>query len=290
VKLSVVIAARSGTTPALRCLESLRAEPEWASIEVIVVNCAGPDAAHKFAAQDVRVIEASPHWPIARQRWEGVRNSRGEIVAILQERYRVRPGWVRAAMEAHASGAGVAGGSVAPSPDLTNSGWAIYLSEYSHLCKPGTAGPQTVPGGNVSYQRRVFELADMQAAMWELDFHAALALAGAKFIRTEAMQATFATPPSAREYLRERFTLSRDIARQRGAQKGAAGRVPPAIARIALPALILYRIAGAVRGVPVLRRRFLSSLPWILIFAAVQAGGEIGGYLGSREHPQEPNK
>jgi len=287
VKLSVVIAARHGSTPALRCVESLRASPRWGSFEVIVVNCLGVKAAAEFklASAEVTLVAADPGWRIGRQRDAGVRKATGDIVAVLHERYQVPSGWVDAVLKTHASDYEVAAGAVIPGARLSAAAWAMYFSEYSHLCPSGASGAlkaaeaRMIPSGNVSYKRRAFSLADMASARSDLEFHSALFAAGARFFRETQMQATFGTPYSLREYIGERFDVSRDIAIERAIDLGLAQRCAAAGLRLALPGLILARVAARVCAEEDFRKPFITSLPWILVFGCVQMIGEMSGYL-----------
>jgi hypothetical protein len=296
VKLSIVIAARSGSAPSLRCLESLRAAPQWSAIEVILVNCLGSGAAIELdrAGAEVVVVPAAPQWRITRQREVGVRRASGDIIAVLHERYHAPPGWVDAVLLAHAGDDDVAGGTVAPGSGLNAAGWAMYLSEYWHACPPARSGPLDaaeairLPGGNISYKRPVLALGNMASARGESDFHASLFAAGARFRRETRMQANFATPPTVWEYMVERVVVSRDFAAGRSIRMGMARRCAAALARCALPGLIVVRVARCVIARSHFRRRFLAALPWIVLFASVQMAGEMWGYLRpSRSEPSE---
>jgi hypothetical protein len=119
----------------------------------------------------------------------------------------------------------------------------------------------------------------MAAALWELDFHAALFAAGARFLRADAMQAVFATPYSLLEYIAERYRVSHDLASRSARHLSAIQRYLAAAARVALPALVAGRIAARLLVRRGLRARFLLALPWILFFGGVQACGEAAGYL-----------
>jgi Glycosyl transferase family 2 len=285
--LSVIIAARSGLTPVHRCVASLRAAPLWGSFETIIVNCLGQEAeeALQQSGPGVIVVPADPTWSIARQRATGIQIATGEVVAVLHERYQVRPDWVSVVIRLHARECDVVGGGVAPGTGLSLAAWAMYLTEYSHLCDPvvceylSAAGAAMLPGGNVSYKRSVLSLSDMAAALWELDFHAALFAAGARFLRADAMQAVFATPYSWREYIAERYRVSHDLASRRARHLRAIQRYLAAAARVALPALVAGRIAARLLARRGFRTRFLLALPWILFFGGVQAFGEAAGYV-----------
>jgi hypothetical protein len=133
-----------------------------------------------------------------------------------------------------------------------------------------------LPGGNVSYKRRAFERANMGQALWELDFHDALFRAGATFVRAGGMNAVFAHPFTLREYLAERYEVSRDLAALRVQNASRVAAIGAGIARIALPAVLTFRIArrSIQRGYG---QRLVFALPWILFYTAVQTVGEMHG-------------
>lgn len=289
MNISIVIAARTGPGPVLTCLKSLERLPERRSIEVVVSDCCGGEADRRIRAEysDVTVVQAPPGCSIAQARDAARRHCSGDIIAVLHERYAVREDWARAVLSAHATPCDVAGGCVAPSPDLSSAAWAMYLSEYSHVCPPMRPGPVPddeagmLPGGNVSYNRRALALANMGQALWELDFHQALLRAGARFVRGAGMDVEFAHPFTIREYIAERFEVSRDFAalRLRGASRLRVA--VSAATRLALPAVLLARI------VPLAARRYnaqlLRALPWMVAFTVVQTYGEILGSLSPKQ-------
>jgi hypothetical protein len=271
---SLVVVARVGSHPvahSLACMESLA---EHARLEVIVVNQCGP--AHFPTA---RVIDVPATLTLAQARHAGVERSTGEIVAIVDERYRVSDAWLAALEQTHAHGVDVVSGPVTPSPTLTNRQWAMYLTEYSHLA--GRFDPVRIPGGNASYKRRVFQMASLPNAVSELDFHEALHRGDARFVHNPKMSAEFAWPPSMDEYLAERRQVSRDFASSRALNAGRVARGMAAAARLALPPLLLSRYAARSLARRDLRARFLSALPWIARFTWVQMAAEIEGILSS---------
>jgi plasmid stabilization system protein ParE len=139
-----------------------------------------------------------------------------------------------------------------------------------------------LPGGNVSYKRRVFGLASMEDALWELDFHEKLFTKGARFARNPEMITEFAHPHTLREYLSERFHVSYSLAAQRAANMDYAARIAAALARAALPVLLSARTSMHVFRRRKERMHLLVAFPWILSFSLIQTIGEAAGYLFPR--------
>jgi len=292
-RLSVVIAARSGVAPVLRCLGSLENLAEWPSFEVIVVNCCGQQLGEQVKALHpaVKVISVNADRSIAQARDAGIRQASGELIAVLHERYTVTKDWIQVVLESQRAECDVVGGCVAPSTRLSSAAWAMYLSEYAHIAPPMPGGAldfkeaTMLPGGNVSYKRQIFGLASMENALWELDFHAKLFQESARFVRNPEMIAEFAHPHTLREYLSERFHVSYDLAAQRAANMGHMARLAAALARVALPVLLSVRISMRVFHRRKNRFHLLIAFPWILFFSAIQTVGEARGYLFPRKTP-----
>lgn len=292
--ISIVVAVRAERLPVLNLLASINGLKERARLEVAVVNCCGEPAAAEIGRRfpEQRIIDVPAHLTRAQARYEGVKNTSGEIVAILHERYCVSDAWLAALESAHQRDVDVIGGPVAPRPGLNGEAWAIYLAEYSANAPPLAEGPLdrdaavALPGGNASYKRRVFGMARMQDALWELDFHESLHRAGARFYRSAAMCAEYGTPPDLEEYYGERRRASREY----GAfhSRGATGpaRFMQAAARIALPPLMLSRYARRALAKPGLRGRFWPALPRLAYFSWIQMTAEMTGILSSQTPPE----
>src|SRR5579862_5262575 len=136
MRTSIVVVARSDSRPVVQSLACIEGLAERARLEVVVVNQAVNQcgAAHFPTA---RVVDVPATLTLAQARHAGVERSTGEIVAIVDERYRVTGGWLAAMEEAHTGvvdrDVDVVSGPVTPSATLTIQQWAMYLTEYSHL-------------------------------------------------------------------------------------------------------------------------------------------------------------
>jgi hypothetical protein len=287
-RTSVVICARSGPAPVLSALESLHRLPSSNSLEIVVANCCGQETAAQIAGCFPRttVLALSPDTSIADARHAATRETTGDLVAVLQERYRAPADWLDRLRQVHAAEpADVVSGVIGPASAMTPAAWAIFLTEYAHVAPPLPSGALDrasacmIPGGNVSYKRAAFQKASMAGRLWELDFHAALYDSGARFHRDGAIVVEFGSPQSVREYAAERFQLSRQFAARRATGKSSLVRFALAAASLALPALVVGRVAGAVLRKRVYLWRFLLALPWITAFSMVQACGEAAGCL-----------
>jgi hypothetical protein len=204
---------------------------------------------------------------------------------MLHERYTVDDSWLAGLEGGHRSDVDVVGGPVAQSLPLTSAEWAMFLMEYAHAAPPmsdrllSLSEAMMLPGGNISYKRRVFDMAPMQNALWEVDFHRALYRAGARFLRRNDMRAEFASPYTLNECLVERRRVSYDLAALRFRGTGKVARMLTAAAWTCLPAVLTLRTLGRAFVKPVLRQAAWRALPWVVRFSLVQTRAEIQGIL-----------
>jgi hypothetical protein len=206
------------------------------------------------------------------------------VVAVLHERYTVSDSWLAALEDGHRE-FDVVGGVVAPPLSLTKMEWAMYLTEYAHIAPPffeGTldwARAKVLPAGNISYRRSALDKVPMWQLMDETGLRGALYRAGLRFVCRNDMRAEFGYPNSMDEYLAERRQVSYEIAASRARGMGSVGRATAALARLALPPLLMWRTLRRVRAKPGLRGRFWQALPWMVQFGFVQMAAEMRGFL-----------
>ncbi len=260
-RLSVVVAAVSGPEAVGRCLRSLERELAGTDVELVVVE---EDASRSEFAM----------------RLEGLRRATGEIVAVVGDRYEIRPGWLRSVKDSQAD---VESGCVEPGTGLSWAGWAMYLAEYSHVAPPMPAevldarGAALVPGGNAVYRRGIWDGAAGCEA--ENAWHLALFRSGARFRRQPAMLAAFSTPPGVKTYVRQRFAASKAWGRARADGLRPGARMAGAVSRLLLPALLIWRRGRNCWGRGRHRARLAAALPWLVLFALVESVGEFVGFL-----------
>jgi hypothetical protein len=275
----------------LSALQSLASQSQSRNLEVVVANCCGVVAEQAIARfyPGVKIINLPAETPITHSRDAAIQRASGDVIAVHNERYHAPPNWAERIGQAHETEtAEVIAGCIAPSAGLSNVQWAMFLSEYHHAFPPIPSGPLgraaalMIPGGNVSYKRAALQRVPMNGFLGENELHAALFDRGARFYCDGGLIAEFGCPYTVREYMVERSGVSRDWAFRRAAKLRPISRLASAVSRIALPALIVKRVAAAVFMKRAYRGKFLLALPWIAAFAMVQAWGEIRGYLARR--------
>ncbi len=225
------------------------------------------------------MVNVEPTLSILEMRMAGMRCAWGRSIAVVGDRYEVQPGWGAAAL---ASDDDVIAGCVAAPPSASQAAWASYLAEYSHVAPPLTdkrmnaAEAGSVPGGNVVYCAAAIE---NTSGKTEAEFHGSLFLAGCIFRWQPALAVCFAHAPTVREYIKERYAFSRDWARAAAAGRSVYSRWASALTRAALPAVLIQRRARNVFQRRRNRWRFVSVLPYLILFSIVEAMGECAGFV-----------
>lgn len=125
--------------------------------EILVVNSGGGGAADllRRAGLNVPVIECAERLYAGGARNLGIQNTRAPYIAFLASDCIAEPGWVRARLERHRSGALAVSTPVTNFSPHSRAAWASYFSLFAHRM-PGTP-PETALHYGVSYARSLFE-------------------------------------------------------------------------------------------------------------------------------------
>ena len=290
-EISVLVVSVGAGAGIRECLASLHEQRGGAAAEVIVVDATG----HLDPAQvnqtfpRTTVVQADGRLTIPALRTAALRQSRGAIVAVMNEYCVADPNWYEEMVRAHrahpecvAVGGAVENGSVSRLTD-----WAAYFCEYSRFMLPVPA--QTVddiPGHNVSYKRRAFEqIPDLDRVLsrgfWESTLHPILRRRGERFFSSPSVVVYYRKHFGFRQFLRQRYHYSRYYAGEVVAGAAWLRRLLRMAAASALPAVLLGRIVARVASKRRHLRELALSSPMLMIFTAVWAAGEaVGALLG----------
>ena len=204
----------------------------------------------------------------------GFEQARGERVAVLSERYRIGPAWLQTAMNTRSA---ITWGMVEPDSEVS----PYYLLEYSHLLNEGIQEPSIAPGGNVVYHRDAVSVIKPGDFLREVDFHKELAGLSANF--DPRLNVRLIAPPPWPQYRRERWAASFQWAQTH--HQGVADL----LTRLALPPVLVGRIARRVHIDGRYRAAFWRGLPRIIEGSVVQMSAEISGILaGNRNQRMAP--
>ena len=211
---------------------------------------------------------AVPKWGM------GFEEARGERVAVLSARYRIGPAWLETAMNTQSA---MTWGMVEPDPNLS----PYYLLEYSHLLNEGIQNPLAAPGGNVVYHRDVVSRIAPRDFLREVDFHKELA--GVSNAFDARLNVTLIAPPPWPQYRSERWEASFEWARTHRHHP-----VANLLTRLALPPVLVGRIAKRVYADDRYKAAFWRGLPRIIEGSMIQMSGEIRGILAGNRNERMP--
>ena len=287
--VSVVVVSYNSPLTLELCLASLSQQRVR---EVLVVDCSDRDPAAALGGRfpQVRFRHLEHKSAIPQMRWEGIRESCGEIVAITESWMVPCGDWVAALEECHRRhpSAAVVGGPVGfPLGGQTASAlaWADYLSEYGHYLPlpQGTSEADCgeLPGPNCSYKRGALdECHELWAqGAWEPFVHAALKQKGYRLLYAGRALVRYHRPVTAGQALRQRYHYGRGFAAERSRGSPLARRMLRAALAPAVPPLMLVRLWRVLSRQPGSRRRLREALGWLLALYSAWAWGECCGYL-----------
>jgi len=282
--LSVIITSVNGLPILKECLDSLAGQEEAGAFEVIVADrCLGETGAmltKKFPF--VKVIEAPFQTPIPQLRALGVRNSSGEIVAVLEDHCLAAPDWAKHMREAHRFPYPVVGGSIENAACRRLVDWAAFFCEYHRVARPVAEGETGfVSGNNVSYKRRVLGefLPDLEAGTWDFIIHERLKNAGHLLYLNPSILVYHKMSASLRWFLIQKYHFARSLAGTRAARMSWPARAALGGGAALLPLVQLVRILTTTWKKKRYRPRLLASLPFLIMLVLGGAAGEFAGSL-----------
>lgn len=287
-RLSVVIASWSGKEALTRCLESVM--PQAGAAEVIVafrgISDVGVALGSRFPG--VRFVRGPVDASVFLLRSLGVHETRGRLIAMLEDHSAVCAGWAEAILVAHSAGNKICGGPIENDADCRSYDWALYFAEYGIYMPPIPSGPMSILSGvNIAYDRetllscrRVWE-----SVFYETDVNAALASAGHKLYMLSEACVTSRLRMPMREAMEHLFIGGIHFGDFRKAQSGPLARRLWVIAAPAVPLVLLSRIIRLT----VVRRparviQIIRALPYLLLLLGAWSAGEATSYAHATAH------
>jgi glycosyltransferase involved in cell wall biosynthesis len=282
-EVSVVIASIVGPPFIDDCLASVFAQRNAPSFEVIVVDCHGPENVARLSKRfpEARFIPLAKRETVPQLRRMGVEQSRGEIIAVIEEHCLAAENWLATLSAAFSPGYVVVGGPVDFRDDGRLRDWITYFIEYNSYLPPWSDGDTfNVGSANAAYRRQTLEsnLALLTDGYWEATLHPKLLREGAKFRSVPGMIAYHRGPFDYFYYLRQRYLFSRAFAGARQRTLSSAKRAAYLLAAPAIPFLLLARIGSRVFAKKCHADKFVLSLPLLIPALTSYVAGEWMGY------------
>jgi glycosyltransferase involved in cell wall biosynthesis len=282
--LSIVVGSNNARTSILQCLSSLIGQDRDPEVEIIVVDNSTDGTAELIDRHVPRVKRIpAPSSALIPELWAtGVRESRGDIIAITTAHCVPRHDWVRATIEAHDGSAAAVGGAIEHDGSAGLADWAVYFCRYTSFMLPFSASfVAEIAGDNASYGRAHIDRYRhiWEDGFWEPRVHAELRRAGLRLLLTPRIVVSHRRSFDVPRFCRQRFLHGMRFGRDRAAELTPAWRLVYIALSPAIPLVFLARIARQVLTKARHRTKLMLALPLLLLFLAAWASGELLGYL-----------
>ena len=161
VEATVVIPSYNSERTIRSCLQCLMRQQTCIPFEVIVVDSSTDGTPEIIRAKFpfVHLIHVSERALPGRARNIGIQAARSNLILSTDSDCLVPPNWVQKMVQAHQQTPSLAiGGAIKNGNPERLVSWASYLNEFSEfLPNRPTAFVQTIPTGNLSYKKSVFQ-------------------------------------------------------------------------------------------------------------------------------------
>ena len=286
---SVLVGSVNGGDCVHTLLDALARQTGDVPFEVIVADRCGDGTAERIEREhpEVQLLRASGSSTLPELRAQALQQARGSYVLVTEDHTVPPPDWIDGlvgALSRAPERVAAAGGPVDNAMRDRAVDWAAFLCEY-HRYLP-VAGEeveevQDIPGMNIAYRREALDVAGPEAltrGFWESTIHPALLSSGRTFLKLPDSVILHRKHFGFWSFVAQRFHYSRYFAGVRFPSQERGRRALFALLSIALPPLLLLRMARELRNRPAHQKAFRSALPALICFAIVWGLGETVGY------------
>lgn len=286
-RLSVVVASNNARASIAECLSILAPRGDGRDVELVVVDNStdGTDGILRRDFPTVRVIAAPPQALIPELWTIGIRQTRGELVAITTAHCVPHKDWVPRILEALRGDEAAVGGAIENDPSAGLVEWAIYFCRYSSFMLPlPRAIVPEIAGDNACYRRAPLDACRdaWSDGFFEPAVHARLRSAGLRLLFEPGIVVVHKKSFGVVSFVTQRFLHGMEFGRDRVARCSAVRRLIYIGLAPAIPAVLLARIARRVLGKRRHRAALLRCAPLLLLFLLAWSSGESIGYLRGR--------
>jgi hypothetical protein len=286
-QLTVVVIVLQGRKSLCRCLTALSRQVGVEYFEIIVPY--DERFSELFACRkDFPEVQFLPFVGIrtyAELRALGVREARGEIIALMEDHCTPEFDWCAQILKAHAAPHAAIGGAVDKETTDSALNWALYFADYVRYKNPVPEGPTNeLTDCNVTYKRSAL---DAIADVWHAEFHEPV-VHGALQARGETLwlspHIVVHQQRSLRigDALRDRYAFGRLFGSGRVSSISPLQRLIHIGSAILLPLLLVGRIAAHIFRKRCCMIEFVRALPALVLLNTIWAWGELVGYLTGR--------
>jgi hypothetical protein len=285
--LTIIVVSFNDEPLLVRCLEALAAQAPVEGSETLVVRARRgtsetPSSPVRGMFRHVRFIEAPSECTVPRMRAIGIAESRGRVVALIEDDCVARADWAQAVVRAHLGPDAAVGGAVEPGPYARGLDWCVFFCDYGRFMLPLASGPaMALAGNNMSYKRAA--LAEIPAVagdeFQEVFVHRALAQRRVPMRTDPSVVVVVGGSWRWAHVTSVPYHHGRAYAAARVEGQRMWRRVLMSLLALPLPALKVARVAREVLS----RRRLIAplivSLPWVVLLSTSWSIGESAGYL-----------
>jgi glycosyltransferase involved in cell wall biosynthesis len=281
--LSVVIPSVNGFPILGECLDSLSRQVGAGKLELIVANrCADVRLKIQERYPEVKILDAPKETSIPRLRAMAFQQSKGDVIAVLEDHCIVEPDWASTMLDAHCSRYPVIGGSVENAACGRLVDWAHFFCEYSELMSPIVEGEADgIPGNNVGYKRWVVDRfwTQIETGIWDSTLHEEIRNAGIPLYRLPSLKVHHKMSASLWWFLAQKFHFARSFSSMRFAETFWLKRAAYGAGAAFLPFILSQRIFSRVWNSKAHRRELVFSFPMLLLLVLSWGVGEAIGYI-----------
>ncbi len=283
IDFSVVIAAWNGVSLLHDCLLSLEKQIEKGGAEVIVVsNFETGISENEKRFPFAKHIVLSEKTTVPELRTRGILETRGAIVALLEDFCTSDCKWRGEIEKAHEKSYSIVGGVIENSSRMTALNWAVYFYDYGKYMLPVSSGvTDTLSGMNVSYKREVLDLLreNYENGFFEFFIHEEFKRRKHQLYLMPSVVIFHNKNYDFKRVSVQFYHQARSFAARRVVSFPLSKRFSFLLASLTLPILLPARVV--LRTISKKRhfKELLKSVPFLLILMSVWAFGEFCGYL-----------
>jgi GT2 family glycosyltransferase len=283
VTLSIVVAAWNDASSLQECLRSLSRQIEPADTEIIVVSNYSRKHTEMLEKQfpQIRQVNLPETATVPELRAEGIYQSKGAIVALLEDHSFLCENWCAEIKKGHDLPYSIVGGSVDNASRERLIDWAVYFYDYGKYMSPNQAGVvDSLSGNNVSYKRAALAQVEscFRNGFYETFIHGELRRQGHPLYMAPAAVVYHKKHYGAKQALIDCYHHGRLFSGKRVGEASRLQRGALTIGSLVLPILLPARIALRIIQKKRHIKELLLSLPHLLLLMTSWSVGEFCGY------------
>ncbi|MEO6655357.1 MAG: glycosyltransferase, partial [Pyrinomonadaceae bacterium] len=258
VFLSVIVVSSYSHQSLRNCIDSILANQHLDKVEILVADCCSDKPVSNLIEKypNVGFIHFPQNTGIPALAGAGIKQAKGEIIALTDSSCEVGIGWISAILAAHQSSSPVIGGSVDVGGPMKMIDWAAYFCEYGQFMSPLKAATvEVLPGNNISFKRSVIDgrTEYVQPEFWKTYWCEELKEEGLELISEPTMLVHYSKTFQVVPFFVRRFHHARCFAGMRTRRLSVSKRVLYLGGSPLLPFIFLYRTIVTVLA----KKRFL---------------------------------